>query len=111
MTAYPTPRNHHYWWLVTGSWRRLHAVPRAVADPDDDAQVDLLCEHPGPTHRATCGLRAPWRMPGYASRTRQPRCGRCCDRIGIPRGDGTPANEKARQERLAEKPREDKETP
>jgi hypothetical protein len=43
----------------------------------------------------TCGLRGAFRIPGIISRMNMPRCARCCDRLGISRGDGSPKNDEA----------------
>lgn len=92
MTAHPIPENHDHWWLATGEWRRLHAVPgdsitrQQMRDAIDDAR-------PVPA-RAVCGLHARWDMPGLGSRFGLARCAHCCHTLGIPAGTGTPANEK-----------------
>lgn len=91
VSAHPTPENHGCWWLVTGRWERLHAVPAAAISPAqmrsalDDG--DLL------PRRAVCGTDGDWTMPGMFSRLGRARCAHCCRRLGIPAGNGTPANE------------------
>lgn len=93
MSSFPTEKNHHHWWLVTGTrWNRLHALPEALWDRWDDEQVDLLCDYPGPTATALCGYEGPWQMPGVFTRIGAPRCAHCCRKLGIERGDGTPNN-------------------
>ncbi|MFH9574244.1 hypothetical protein ACH4MG_27350 [Streptomyces sp. NPDC017454] len=93
MTAHPIPENLGHWWLVTGEWLRLHAIPgesitrQQMRDAIDDAR-------PVPA-RAACGLRARWDMPGLGSRFGLARCAHCCHTLGIPAGAGTPANEQA----------------
>jgi hypothetical protein len=39
-----------------------------------------------------CGLKGWFSMPGISGRLGAPRCPKCCDVIGIPRGDGAPYN-------------------
>ncbi|MET9190134.1 hypothetical protein ABZX63_33445 [Streptomyces tendae] len=96
MTAHPIPENHDHWWLATGEWRRLHAVPgeaitrQQMRDAIDDAR-------PVPA-RAVCGLHARWDMPGFGSRFALARCAHCCHALGIPAGTGTPANKQTPKE-------------
>lgn len=43
---------------------------------------------------ATCGRRLYWlSVPGLLSRMGAKRCARCCDRLGYPRGVGSPKND------------------
>lgn len=98
MTAYPIPANHDYWWLTTWlSWDRLHAVPRDAVDPDDEDACDVLRSE-GPVLTARCGIARPMAWPGMFSRLGLPRCAHCCRALGIPRGQGTPANETPEEE-------------
>jgi len=93
MTSYPTPGNASCWWLVTvRSWNRLHAIPRAAVDPDDEDAVEALCGGPWPVLTALCACTAEWTMPGVFSRMGMARCGHCCRKLGITAGPGTPAN-------------------
>lgn len=91
MTAHPTPENLGHWWLTTGRWQRLHAIPATAITPEqmrnaiDDAQPAAAL--------SACGLPRGWDMPGIASRLALPRCPHCCRTLGIPAGKGTPANE------------------
>ncbi|MFG2679217.1 hypothetical protein [Streptomyces sp. NPDC048392] len=91
MTSHPIPENAGHWWLVSGKWRRLHAIPSAAATPEqmraaiDDARP--------PLGRSVCGMRRRWWMPGLISRLGRRRCTPCCTALGIPLGYGTPANE------------------
>lgn len=80
-------------WLYSGTkWLTLHHVPLTE---DQAAQLwdglDNLV--------ATCGrvLSSP-RIPGWISRMSKNRCQRCCDRIGYPRGVGSPKNDEACRE-------------
>ena len=44
----------------------------------------------------TCGVVASWaRIPGISERLGRKRCARCCDRLGYPRGVGSPKNDDA----------------
>jgi len=47
------------------------------------------------TGRSACGVRTTWRIPGMLSRMGAERCRRCCDKLGIARGIGSPKNDKA----------------
>ncbi|MFJ1657203.1 hypothetical protein [Streptomyces anthocyanicus] len=91
MTAHPIPENAGHWWLVSGKWRRLHALPREAVTPDQmRASTDEARPIPA---RAACGMRRRWWMPGLFSRLGRRRCTPCCTALGIPPGYGTPANE------------------
>jgi hypothetical protein len=96
MTSYPIEANKLCWWLTTvASWSHLHAIPRAAVDPADEDTVEALCGGPWPVLTAVCGCTAEWTMPGMFSRMGMARCARCCRKLGIAEGDGTPANETA----------------
>lgn len=43
----------------------------------------------------SCGVRALWEIPGFLSRMDALRCDECCDRLGWPRGQGSPKNDNA----------------
>ena len=95
MTSYPTEANNFCWWLTTvRSWNRLHAIPGSAVDRDDEDAMEALCGAPWPVLTAVCGCVAEWTMPGVFSRMGQPRCGHCCRKVGIAKGNGTPANER-----------------
>ncbi len=95
MTAFPVPGNASHWWLVTiASWRRLHAVPATLLDPDDSEAFTELCEE-GALFKAACGGTWPMTYPGVLSRYGLPRCATCCRALHIPPGKGTPVNEAA----------------
>jgi hypothetical protein len=91
VTAHPIPENHGQWWLVTGDWRRLHAIPgESLTVEEMRTSIDTA----EPLRlRAVCGQRGWWTLPGVGSRLGLQRCHRCCDGLGITRGCGTPANE------------------
>lgn len=92
MSSFPIEENAFHWWLCTGHWDRLHAIPKAAFDPNDEDAVDALTDYPGPEARAVCGHEGGWQMPGVFTRIGAPRCAHCCDQLGIPRGEGTPNN-------------------
>lgn len=93
MTSYPIPENGNSWWLVSGKWRRLHAIrgdqiPADVMREAIDWDLPLI-------RRAVCGLRRCWWMPGVGSRLGLRRCSVCSRALGVLDGRGTPANRPA----------------
>jgi hypothetical protein len=78
-----------YDWLVTSTWERLH---HAILD---DAQtLELANEGFAPDVTLTCGRHVKHvSIPGIFTRMGTPRCQRCCDRTGLPRGTGSPKND------------------
>lgn len=97
MTSHPVPENSGRWWLVSGKWRRLHAIPGAAVSAEQMRDAIDTCE--GVRARAACGLKRHWDMPGLFSRLGRRRCVPCCRAIGIEPGYGTPANEQAREQK------------
>ena len=96
MTSHPIEANAGHWWLVCGKWRTLHAIPgNALTTGQMRNHID---NSTAPHLRAACTLRRPWSMPGMSSRLSAPRCAACCQALGIPPGNGTPANDKTLQE-------------
>ncbi|MEU0659586.1 hypothetical protein [Streptomyces lavendulocolor] len=93
MTSHPTPENGSCWWLVSGKWRLLHAIPAALITGDQ--MRDAIDEGRRIPAHAACGLRRRWDMPGIFSRIARRRCTPCCRALGIPPGNGTPANDAA----------------
>ncbi|WP_432091057.1 hypothetical protein [Streptomyces sp. NRRL F-5630] len=94
MTSHPIPENHHHWWLVSGRWQRLHAIPGTTISPE---QMRVAIDDATPVPAVSvCGLPHDWDMPGLASRLTLHRCTHCCHQLGIPAGHGTPANEENR---------------
>ncbi|MER5584075.1 hypothetical protein ABT090_20885 [Streptomyces asoensis] len=91
MTSHPTPDNHSHWWLTTGKWQRLHAIPGTAITPAQMRAAIDDAQHTPAT--SACGLNRPWDMPGIGSRFSLPRCPHCCRALNIPAGPGTPANE------------------
>jgi hypothetical protein len=96
VTSHPIAENHGHWWLTCGKWRRLHAITGTVLTADQ--MRDHIDHGTRPVLRAACTLRRRWSMPGMFSRVSAPRCAACCRALGIPAGNGTPANENYRQE-------------
>lgn len=73
-------------WLVLPSWGALHRVASITwEDPPD------MIAGEGVT---VCGRRGRLQMPGLFSRMGLPRCAACCRALGIPSGNGAPANSK-----------------
>lgn len=102
MTAFPSPANHGRWWVTTwAGWNRLHAIPRDAVDPDDEDALEEFSSE-GVTATAACGVSTRWAWPGVSSRLGRPRCKHCCRALGIAAGNGTPANEEARKQRMEE---------
>ena len=91
MTSHPIEENAGHWWLTTGKWRRLHAIPGNAITLE---QMRAAIDDAQPARAASaCGLDRPWDMPGIGSRLSLPRCPHCCRTLGIPTGRGTPVNE------------------
>lgn len=80
--------------MVEYDWIYTVNVGRRLHHP---AQIDDLAawwnEAPRGMATATCGLRTEFGLPGVLSRLGMSRCARCCDRLGIPRGVGSPKND------------------
>lgn len=99
MTAHPIPENAGHWWLCCGKWRRLHAIPAAAITSE---QMRTAIDTNEPIHhRAACGLRRGWWMPGIGSRLGLRRCTPCCHALNVPPGNGTPVNENDRKAQAA----------
>lgn len=97
MTAHPIPENHDHWWLTTrAAWRKLHAV-HGVALTDEQVRDAIDAGEPI-RRRTACRRTLNLAMGGLVSRLGMPRCGLCCNTLGIPSGFGTPANENYRQD-------------
>jgi hypothetical protein len=72
-------------WLAYGRWDRLHCPTEADYDDTDWLAYDVTF---------ACGRRRPVAvLPGVFTRMSAPRCAQCCDRSGLPRGDGSPKND------------------
>lgn len=48
--------------------------------------------------RSTCGRAGNYHVPGFLTRMTAERCNVCCDRLGYPRGVGSPKNDDAVRE-------------
>lgn len=72
-------------WGMLPSWTYIHAV-RSLEDPSDP-------DWTGGRGRTVCGYRGWLELPGVLTRLRTPRCNRCCDALGLPRGLGHPKND------------------
>jgi hypothetical protein len=75
-------------WLVLPSWNRLHRIQEIAwegGSPEEE------CQGQG---RALCGAEGWFYIPGFLSRMGLPRCAHCCDKLGIPRGNGNTLNRK-----------------
>lgn len=82
--------NSHWEWMISRSGDRLHYMV------DESAQSHYDDTGEAQWGVAVCGRAGWWSIPGFFSRLGCPRCAHCCRTLGIPRGDGTPANEAAR---------------
>lgn len=71
-------------WLVFPAWGILHRVSEIAWD-DNREKI----RGKGVT---VCGRRGLLMMPGFPSRIGLMRCPKCCERLGIPQGNGAPFN-------------------
>ena len=71
------------WLVFPGAWNRLHRVSEIGWEGED-----MIGGH-GTT---LCGRTGYLTMPGMFSRMGLPRCAHCCRLVGVPRGNGAPAN-------------------
>jgi hypothetical protein len=78
-------------WLVLPRWGALHRVFKIKWDGDDLISGDGM---------TMCGRRGRLVMPGFMSRLRLKRCGRCCDAACVPKGFGAPYNDKTLSKEL-----------
>ncbi len=73
-------------WVQLRAAVKLHRVQGYRSRDEDDVQLLEVV--------TVCGKRSESaNMPGIFSRIGAPRCKDCCDRLGIPRGDGAPFNQ------------------
>lgn len=73
------------WLYAPTRWDKLHAPVEGVFDEDEwNAQHVTFA----------CGWKTETAfIPGMFSRMGSPRCARCCDKLGYPRGVGSPKND------------------
>ena len=83
-------------WLITMSGERLHYAELSddeYVDMDDWRHLGLAEEGTDGRYRLACGRTVTYiSIPGLFSRMSLPRCARCCNVVGIPRGKGSPKN-------------------
>lgn len=83
-------------WLITMTGERLHYAELSddeYVDMDDWRQLGLAEEGTDGRFRLACGRTVTYiSIPGLLSRMSLPRCSRCCNVVGIPRGKGSPKN-------------------
>lgn len=93
---------HWRWLYAPPNYRVLHRLAAMTWNSDDDPEADYAgrcC-----TGVAVCGYATKgdggrirsgmFFMPGIFSRMGLPRCAKCCAKVGLPKGDGTPWNDK-----------------
>ena len=97
-------------WLVFKTWNKLHRVSEIIWEiecykdptkPEEcqfgDCVRNKRCVGADDQIRGEgitiCGRKGSLMMPGIFSRIGLPRCSRCCDILGIPRGEGAPFNQ------------------
>lgn len=71
------------------------SVLHALGEISNDADEDWYGEG-----KTACGRVGQWEIPGLFSRMGVKRCDRCCDRLGFPRGVGSPKNDSHLRELL-----------
>jgi hypothetical protein len=82
----------HFAWVRTESGKLLHCVPDVI--DDQGMWHDSFLEDGGMNSTAACGRSYRFWAPGVFSRMYAERCPSCCDALNLPRGSGTPRNEK-----------------
>lgn len=104
--VYPsTDRELAEWdWVVFPNYGRLHHLAESEGHWEQYDQ--------GVT---SCGRRGMLAIPGLFTRMGAERCNRCCDKVGYPRGKGSPKNDDACRALVAERlglrtPKEGRET-
>ncbi|CAL9360591.1 hypothetical protein SUDANB121_00666 [Nocardiopsis dassonvillei] len=92
MSAMPTAANRHRRRASTAPDRdRLHALPAAATDPDDEAAPSRF-RADGVRTAAVCGAERTRHRPGMGSCGAAPRCTDRCTRLDPPTVPGTPDN-------------------
>ena len=75
------------WVYAPTRFDRLHSPAEADYDPMGWLLEDVTM---------ACGWQVDSAfIPGIFSRMSLPRCSRCCDKLGLPRGTGSPKNDDA----------------
>lgn len=77
-------------WICSYGGDVIHAPGRDTED-DDWYESGGIADFP-----TACGRTLKWAsIPGMFTRMGSKRCDRCCDKLGYPRGVGSPKNEDA----------------
>lgn len=84
--ALASRRTAEWDWVVTSSYRRLHA-PLEFDDPGYDGYDEA--------GRTLCGRTGHLSIPGVFTRMGAERCRHCCRMTGMPAGTGSPKNDAA----------------
>lgn len=80
---------HAAWEL--GEWDWWYAAPYNVLHAAEvEYDTDLEVSGSGVS---ACGWKAHFAIPGMFSRMGLRRCSKCCDKLGYPRGVGSPKND------------------
>ena len=87
-------RDTHWGWWYTSKGGVLHFIHQA----EDLKWYAKMRDLGGFKLKASCGLLAHFTPAGMFSRMGRKRCDRCCVKMGIPKGKGTPRNEQAKKE-------------
>lgn len=82
-----TALSAHWHWVLLSAGGVMHRVTAYREVRDDDEGLRMLDPD------TACGRwhMVAW-MPGVGTRLGGPRCARCCDALGIPRGVGSALN-------------------
>lgn len=87
--------NDRIWrWLTSPNYGVLHRVIEQTWNSDDHEDDEDMWAVRNCVGRTACGREGRWIIPGIFSRMGAPRCKRCCARVGVPPGDGTPWNDR-----------------
>ena len=97
------PWKTHAQWMETANGRFLHFVAPLTEDEDEHGRA---CSAPGVPRISLCGIRMRCFIPGLGMRMGGARCERCCNKMNLPWGYGTPANEVARWRKFFEQENE-----
>lgn len=100
---------HWRWLYAHPGYRVLHRIAVMTANSDDErGRWDFASR--ACTGVAVCGYepkgdgkrlpRGLFFMPGIFSRMGLPRCAKCCRKLGLPPGNGTPWNDKTLPEEM-----------